>query len=48
MAEGLDYAESLREAQSKGIAEPDPSHDVNGWDTAAKILILANACLDTD
>lgn len=48
MAEGLDYAESLREAQSKGIAEPDPSYDVNGWDTAAKILILANACLDTD
>ncbi len=48
MSEGLDYAESLRDAQSKGIAEPDPSYDVNGWDTAAKILILANACLNTD
>lgn len=48
MAEDLDYNESLKEAQSKGIAEHDSSYDINGWDTAAKILILANACLGTD
>ncbi len=35
MGEGLDYGEALREAQDKGIAEPDPVHDVGGWDTAS-------------
>jgi homoserine dehydrogenase len=48
MAEGLDYAEALLEAQSKGIAEPDPAYDVGGWDTASKILLITNACLDAD
>jgi homoserine dehydrogenase len=47
MAEGLDYMESLKDAQTKGIAEPDPTYDVEGWDTAAKILIISNVCLNT-
>lgn len=48
MAEGLDYDEALKEAQSKGIAEPNPVSDVEGWDAASKILLITNACLDTD
>jgi len=48
MGEGLDYGEALKEAQDKGIAEPDPGHDVGGWDSACKILLITNACLDTD
>jgi homoserine dehydrogenase len=48
MADGLDYDEALQEAQDKGIAEPDPAHDVGGWDTACKILLITNACLDAD
>ena len=48
MADGLDYAEALSEAQSKGIAEPDPAYDVGGWDTASKILLITNACLEAD
>jgi homoserine dehydrogenase len=48
MAEGLDYAEALKEAQDKGIAEPDPAHDVGGWDTASKILLITNVCLDAE
>jgi len=48
MGEGLDYAEALKEAQDKGIAEPDPAHDVDGWDSACKILLITNACLDTE
>lgn len=32
-------------AQVKGIAEPNSSFDVDGWDTAAKITILANTVL---
>jgi homoserine dehydrogenase len=43
MKEGRDYKAALEEAQKKGIAERDPSQDVEGWDTAAKILIIANA-----
>lgn len=48
MAEGLDYDEALKDAQSKGIAEPNPGNDVEGWDAASKILIITNACLDAD
>jgi len=48
MGEGLDYSEALKEAQDKGIAEPDPAHDVGGRDSACKILLITNACLDTD
>ncbi|MFH2042861.1 MAG: homoserine dehydrogenase [Acidobacteriota bacterium] len=43
MGEGVDYAEALSEAQGKGIAEPDPAMDVEGWDTAYKILLITNA-----
>ena len=46
MREGIDYEEALREAQEKGIAEHDPSLDVEGWDTASKILLIANAALE--
>jgi|Deesub1362A_J573_1020465.scaffolds.fasta_scaffold00213_37 homoserine dehydrogenase len=41
MGEGLSYEEALEEAKNKGIAEPDPTRDVEGWDTAVKILLLA-------
>jgi homoserine dehydrogenase len=39
---GCPYEEGLREAQRLGIAETDPSLDVEGWDTANKLLLLAN------
>jgi len=48
MKEGVDYKDALKEAQSKGIAETDPSLDVSGLDTASKILIISNALLKTD
>ena len=48
MAQGIRYEDALREAKAKGIAEPDPSQDVEGWDTAVKILLLANAVLGLD
>jgi homoserine dehydrogenase len=46
MGEGADYAAALAEAQAKGIAEPDPSLDVGGWDSAAKLVIIANTILE--
>jgi homoserine dehydrogenase len=45
MAAGADYAEALAEAQRRGIAETDPTLDVDGWDTANKLTIVANAVL---
>ncbi|MEF8779120.1 MAG: homoserine dehydrogenase [Haloferacaceae archaeon] len=41
-AEGLDYEHVLAEAQDLGVAEADPSFDVNGTDAALKCVILAN------
>ena len=38
----------LREAQELGIAEADPSYDIDGIDTASKLVILANAIMGTD
>jgi homoserine dehydrogenase len=45
MAAGNSYYEALAEAQHRGIAETDPSLDVDGWDTANKLTIVANAVL---
>lgn len=47
IGEGFDFNEALREAQEKGIAETDPSQDVEGWDTAYKVLLLTNAIFQT-
>lgn len=41
--EGLPYEHVLKEAQEIGIAEADPSKDVEGIDTAVKLVILANS-----
>jgi homoserine dehydrogenase len=48
MATGRSYADALREAQQRGIAETDPSLDVDGWDTANKLVIIANSVLGID
>lgn len=47
MEEGVTYAEALADAQARGIAEPDPTMDVDGWDTAAKLVIIGNAVMGT-
>jgi len=45
-AEGLDYEHVLAEAQDLGVAEADPSMDVDGTDAALKCVILANVLAD--
>ena len=39
--EGVDFEAVLAEAQQLGYAEADPTADVDGWDAADKIAILA-------
>jgi homoserine dehydrogenase len=45
--EGYSYRDALREAQTHGIAETDPRLDVEGFDTANKLILLSNALLGT-
>ncbi|RYG24342.1 homoserine dehydrogenase [bacterium] len=40
--EGADFGEVLADAQAKGYAEADPTADVDGYDAAYKISILAS------
>jgi homoserine dehydrogenase len=43
--EGMPFEMVLREAQELGIAEKDPSLDIDGIDTASKLVILSNSLL---
>ncbi|MDE3089215.1 MAG: homoserine dehydrogenase [Chloroflexota bacterium] len=45
MTEGQSYDEALKRAQDIGMAEADPALDVDGWDAANKLVIIANAVL---
>ena len=45
MEQGRDFAAALTQMQAEGIAEADPSLDVDGWDAAAKTAALANVLL---
>lgn len=40
--ENISFEDALAEAQKAGYAETDPSMDVDGYDSACKLVILAN------
>ncbi len=48
MDDGLPFEQALKEAQELGYAETDPSYDINGVDTACKVVILANSVFGID
>ena len=45
---GQSYEEALAEAQALGIAETDPTLDVEGFDTANKLALITNVCMGAD
>ncbi len=45
--EGADFSDVLAEAQDLGYAEADPTADVDGFDAAYKLAILAGLAFDT-
>jgi homoserine dehydrogenase len=45
MESGATYADALADAQKLGYAEADPTGDVEGFDAAGKLVILANTVL---
>jgi homoserine dehydrogenase len=46
LADGLSWDETLERARQTGALEGDGSWDLEGWDAAAKLVILANSVLD--
>ncbi|MDF2879943.1 MAG: homoserine dehydrogenase [Clostridiaceae bacterium] len=45
--EGMDFNKALKEAQDKGFAEADPTSDVEGYDVAYKLAIMASLAFGT-
>ena len=48
MNQNLGFDEALARAQAGGFAEADPRNDTEGWDTASKLILIANFGLDGD
>ena len=48
MEEGAEFADVLKEAQTLGYAEADPTEDVDGFDARAKLVILSRLALRAD
>jgi homoserine dehydrogenase len=44
-SEGIKFSLALKEAQELGYAEADPTLDIEGYDAAGKLVILANELL---
>ncbi len=47
-AEGAQFADVLAEAQARGLAEADPSFDIDGIDSAHKLVILTALAFGTE
>jgi homoserine dehydrogenase len=46
MEGGKSFESALAEAQAIGVAETDPSGDIDGWDAAVKVAALATVLMD--
>lgn len=47
MENGESYEDAVKYCQSIGVAETDPTNDVDGWDAAIKVAALATVLWDT-
>lgn len=47
MENGESYEDALKYCQSVGVAETDPTNDVDGWDAAIKVAALVTVLMDT-
>ena len=48
LEQGASFEVALKEMQAAGLAEADPTNDVDGWDSALKIAVLANVHMGAD
>ena len=47
MENGESYEDAVKFCQSIGVAETDPTNDVDGWDAAIKVAALITVLMDT-
>ncbi len=47
MERGESYEDAVKYCQAVGVAETDPSADVDGWDAAIKVAALVTVLMDT-
>jgi homoserine dehydrogenase len=47
MESGESYEDAVKYCQSVGVAETDPTNDVDGWDAAIKVAALITVIMDT-
>ncbi|HET6598082.1 MAG TPA: homoserine dehydrogenase [Anaerolineales bacterium] len=47
MENGESYEDAVRYCQAVGVAETDPTNDVDGWDAAIKVAALITVLMDT-
>jgi homoserine dehydrogenase len=47
MENGESYQDAVKYCQSVGVAETDPTNDVDGWDAAIKVAALVTVLMDT-
>jgi homoserine dehydrogenase len=48
MEEGMSFEASVQKAQDLGVAESDPTDDIEGVDAAVKVVALANVLMDAE
>jgi len=47
MEQGRSIEQAIKKAQELGIAETDPTQDVDGWDATVKVCAIASVLMDT-
>lgn len=47
MENGESYEDAVKYCQAVGVAETDPTNDVDGWDAAIKVAALVTVLMDT-
>jgi homoserine dehydrogenase len=48
LEQGIPFADAVRKTQDMGIAEADPTNDLEGWDATVKTVVLANVLMGAD
>ena len=48
MEGGSRFEDAVLAAQKAGLAETDPSGDIDGWDSAVKVAVLARVLMESD
>ncbi|NLX09058.1 MAG: homoserine dehydrogenase [Chloroflexi bacterium] len=48
LEQGVSFEAAVKQTQDMGIAEADPTNDLEGWDATVKTVVLANVLMGAD